>query len=231
MKVLHLLASGGTGGIETLMKEYGTYSKNDNIFLFIWNSGITTEEMKNDNLNVIELHSSKKDLLGPWRRICRICKDNKVKTVVVHHASPVAHFYLMLLKKKFPNIKTVAYAHGTAENMRGGSKNRGLVLRRWLIKKSLQKADSVVAISYSVKESLIRCYRVPASKISVIYNGVDIHKMSTELHSMHNPIEIVYVGRLIEQKGVQITLKALSMLPEKLKWHFLLLEMVSIVLI
>lgn len=220
MRVLHLLAAGGTGGIETLNKDYGVFSKIENIFIFIWGSGATTEEMKESGLNVIELHASKKDLFGPWKSICKVCKDKGIDVVVVHHASPIAHLYLMLLKKKYPKIKTIAYAHGNAEDMRGGSGKRGLTLRRWLIKKSLQKADHVMAISYSVKDSLIKCYNVLSQKITVIYNGVDVHKMAAELHPKHNPIEIVYVGRLIKQKGVQVTLQALAMLPPTVKWHF-----------
>ena len=34
MKVLHILAGGEVGGIEVLCKEFGKYSKHDNIFLF-----------------------------------------------------------------------------------------------------------------------------------------------------------------------------------------------------
>lgn len=220
MRVLHLLAAGGTGGIETLIKDFGTFSKIENIFIFIWNSGATTDEMKEAGLNVIELHASKKDLFGPWKIICNVCKDKGIDAVVVHHDSPIAHLYLMLLKKIYPQIKTIAYAHCNAEDMRGGSGTRGLTLRRWLIRKSLQKADQVIAISYFVKDSLIKCHHVLSQKITVIYNGVDVNKMATELHPKHNPIEIVYVGRLIEQKGVQVILQALAMLPRTMKWHF-----------
>lgn len=104
--------------------------------------------------------------------------------------------------------------------MRGGSGNRFLALRRWLIQKSLQRADTVVAISHSVKDSLVQRYRVSADKIEVIYNGVDVKRMAACPHEHHEPAEIVYVGRLIEDKGVQVILKALSHLPSDAPWHF-----------
>lgn len=219
MSVLHLLASGGTGGIESLVKDYGVYSQNDNYFLFLWNGGITAEEMKAAGMQVLVLEASKKDLIGPWNRICALCKEHNIHTVVVHHASPVAHLYLLLLKKKFPGIQTVAYAHGCAEDMRGGAKKRGLKLRRFLIRQSLKKADRVIAISHAVRKSLIRYYGIPEESIVVIYNGTDCQKIKADFHPGHSPIQIVYVGRLIEQKGVQILLQALGQLADMSGWH------------
>ncbi|QHQ59960.1 glycosyltransferase [Anaerocolumna sedimenticola] len=220
MKFLHLLASGNTGGIETLCKDYGVFSNIDNRFIFPWNGGATTEEMKNANLNVIELKLSKKDLYGTLRAIYRVCKDEKIDAIVEHHTSPILLFYLVLLKKRFPQIKTVAYAHCNAGDMQGGNGNRGLTIKKWLIKKSFQKVDCVVAISRFVEESLIKQFHISADKITLIYNGVDVEKMATILHPKHSPAEIIYVGRLIEQKGVQVILKALKRLPEIVDWNF-----------
>lgn len=220
MKVLHLLASGGVGGIETLCKDYGQFSKNENIFLFIWKGGCTADEMKNSNQMVIELNASKKNILEPWKKICSVCAKERVEAVVVHHAAPIAHLYLLLLKKKFSGLRTIAYAHGNAENMRGGSGNKGLAVRRWLIKLSLQRADQVIAISHSVKISLERLYKVDGKKIRVVYNGVNVKKFAEIPHRKHDGTELIYVGRLIQGKGVQIILKALALQPEDLDIHF-----------
>lgn len=35
MNVLHLLASGGVGGIEVLCREYAKYSEHNNVFVFL----------------------------------------------------------------------------------------------------------------------------------------------------------------------------------------------------
>ncbi len=220
MKVLHLLAAGGTGGIETLCKDYGLFSQLENIFFFVWYGGATTDEMKQANLNVIELNSSKKDLVGVWKSIESVCRNEKIDVVVEHHTSPILHLYIMLLKKKFPHIKTVAYAHCNAEDMQGGSGDEGVFFKKRIIKSSFQKVDCVIAISNFVKESLIKQFHISSDKIVLIYNGVDFSKMATVLHLKHSPAEIVYVGRLIEQKGVQVILQALYQLSSELNWHF-----------
>lgn len=221
MKVLHLLASGSTGGIETLCKDYAMFSKLDNTFLFIWSTGCITDEMKKNKNNVVELHANKKNILGPLRNILRICKDRKIEAVVVHHAAPVAHLYLMIIKKIYPQITTIAYAHGNANDMRGGSSNRGILLRRKIIKKSLNKADRVIAISKSVKQSLMDVYNVQSDKINVIYNGVNVKKFDNNINQkVPDTLEIIYVGRLIKQKGVQNIIKVLSLLPKDIKYRF-----------
>ena len=47
MKIMHLLAAGGTGGIETLCKNYAKYSAHDNTFVIVWGKdGATYLEMR-----------------------------------------------------------------------------------------------------------------------------------------------------------------------------------------
>ena len=221
MKVLHLLASGDTGGIETLCRDYGMFSKLDNTFLFIWNAGCIAEEMKKNNNKVIELNANKKNVLGTLIKILHICKSKKIDAVVVHHDSPIAHLYLMIIKRIYKHIATFAYAHENAEDMKGGSgDSRGLLLRRLVIKKSLKKSDQVIAISKSVKKSLVNYFNIKEDKISIIYNGVNIDKFCNINKKKSEKLQIIYVGRLIKQKGVQNIIKVLSKLPNDFDYKF-----------
>lgn len=222
MSVLHILSGGTVGGIEVLCMEYGFRSQNENIFVLLWEKGTIAEEMKRAGLRVIMLNASKKDFVGTLRKLIGICNENNVCTAVVHHSAPMAHAYLMLLKLVFPGIKTIGYAHGHAQDMCPSNK-RFLTLRKMIISKSLKKADQVIAISNSVKKSCIHYFHTPSDKIKVVYNGIDTsqYKTKTDLN-IHKDLRIIYVGRLIKQKGVQNTLEALSYLPSEIQYSFLI---------
>lgn len=215
MKVLHLLSGGGIGGIETLCKNFSIYSKHDNIFVFLWTGGPIADEMRGMDRKVIFLNGDKKDFFGVYKKIFKICVREKIEVIIAHHADPISHYCLLRLKRNIPNVKTIAYAHGHAKDMCVYRHFWVKKIKYLVIKKSLRKADAVVAISNLVKESVVDFFDVNAQKISVIYNGVDIKKFVSNYGGVKcGAIKIIYVGRIIEQKGVQVTLRALSQLKD-----------------
>lgn len=220
MNILHILASGGTGGIETLCKDYAIHSNNKNIFVFLWKTGEIAEEMKKLGISTYCLQCSKKNILKSFHLLCDICKTNNIDSIVVHHAAPLAHIYMMRLKKKYPNIRTFAYAHGSAEDMCRHKQSKGLALRKRILKSSLNKADKTIAISEFVRISLIKYLGVSENKIKVIYNGVDTERFNCKIHNKDKTLELIYVGRLIEEKGVQNTIRALSTLDSYIDYCF-----------
>lgn len=78
-------------------------------------------------------------------------------------------------------------------------------------------ADKVAAVSrYQVKE-MVRLYRVPESKISVIYNGVDVNRYRRNpdrgeaLRSslgLTGKRVVLFVGRMVPKKGLQYLVEA-----------------------
>ena len=140
MKIMHLLAAGGTGGIETLCKNYAMYSAHDNTFVIIWGKdGATYLEMRKNGADVIQLNASKKRPLQTLRRIDAIRRERKIDTVVVHHGAPLSHLYLVLVKKKAGNhIWTITYAHGNAEVIYRIHDRRWRFLRKRVLKYTLQ---------------------------------------------------------------------------------------------
>lgn len=222
MKVLHLLAGGNIGGIEILMKDYARYSAHENHFIMIWGSnGAATELIKKQGCKVTELNSVGKTKLTNFKTIEQYCRTHDIEAVIVHHAAPLAHLYLMHLKHRIPEITTIAYAHGNAVCMYREEEKRGLKLRRAVLSYSLKRADLVVAISESVADSLVKLLYTPKEKIRVIYNGTDISvHHCIERTEPHDEVRMIFVGRLIEMKGVQLTLQALAQLKTEKFWHF-----------
>ena len=221
-KVLHILSAGNTGGIEVLCSDYAYFSKHENIFLFLWGGGYNAEKIRKMGKKVYILNASKKHFFALFRKIESICVKEKVAVVITHHSDIYAHICMMLLKQNNQNIKTIAYAHANAKDMSHADKIFRRIIKKKILKWSLSKSNRVIAVSESVKESVESILETPRNHVTVIYNGVDIDRFGCKTKLNEKCIQIVYVGRLIEEKGVQITLQALSMLSDELDYKFVI---------
>ncbi len=208
MNVLHFLAKGGTGGIENLVREYSAKSELTNYYVFFWGAGVNSDIMKKNGCNVIELPYSKTAVLKVYKELAGYVKKYSIDAIVTHHAAPAMWFYMILLKKKYSNIHTYLYAHANLKDILREDKIQSIVGKA-IFKKAYNLCDSVIAISESVKNSFLD-YGYSLDKIHVIYNGVDCSKFSPKISATDDAIHIVYVGRLIKQKGVDRLIKAIS---------------------
>lgn len=217
-KVLHLLVSGGIGGIEVLMKHYAADSSLENHFAFLWDGGPVAEQMQRRGFPVYILDIKKDGSLRTLQRIARLFKLERFDAVVSHHRAPFLKLILLWLKANFPDVRTFAYAHSNARDICESSREKGLLLRIFIHKLAYLTADGVIAISRSVKDSLINYLSIPSGKIRVIYNGISI---PAEFPLRSAPgARLLYAGRLVPEKGVQITLRALHLLEDDLPFTF-----------
>lgn len=110
---------------------------------------------------------------------------------------------------------------GEAEAIRGepysrlNANEKFLVSFNWFLRffeeGMLARARKIIAVSHFTKRELINYYKIPAGKIQVIHNGVDINKfkpaadkrkVKAELGFNPDDIAIVSVGRLYARKGL-----------------------------
>ncbi len=110
---------------------------------------------------------------------------------------------------------------GEAEAIRGepymrlNANEKFLVSFNWFLRffeeGMLHRARKIIAVSDFTKWELTNYYKIPAHKIKVIHNGVDIHKfqppadkrkIKAELGFNPDDIAIVSVGRLYARKGL-----------------------------
>ncbi len=95
--------------------------------------------------------------------------------------------------------------------------------------KHMKKVDQIIAVSQSVKEAVVKEYRVDASKVSVVYNGIEVNKFQVaseeEKMNLRNNLGIapkdlvlLYVGRVIAEKGLQDVVQVLPQLPTSVKF-------------
>lgn len=143
------------------------------------------------------------------------------------HMCHMPDVYLKLFTRL--NLPTVVTIHGTIQMLRdhaiiardlfhdleSGEKS---ILYFYPVISQLQqlyvkKVSRFIAVSQKTKELAIEHLGVDPDKISLVYNGVDIdlfHTPSeTELLTRYSKPTIVYVGRIISKKGIDILIKAM----------------------
>lgn len=219
MKTVHILFTCDIGGIEVLCRDYAKYSKKENMFLVIKGKGLIAKEIKELGGNVLELEAEKVGALSVLRTAIKICTGDDVACIVTHHEAPISNVIMGISKILNPHVMTVAYAHSAAEDML--MKNGGLkaAVSNVILKCSMRFADRIVAISEFVKRTVIRDFKVSEQKIYVVYNGTELTNSAYNGSEQHDKRNLIYVGRLIREKGVQNTLKALSEINKSYNYH------------
>lgn len=87
--------------------------------------------------------------------------------------------------------------------------------RQWLLRRDIVASDSVMVLTRSVSESLKKKYRYPADRIFLSAHGhfgdgngeVEARKMPTD-----RPLRLLFFGRILEYKGLDLMLAALQLL-------------------
>lgn len=214
MKVLHLLYAGGTGGIEKLCKDIGLKSTQDeNVFWFVHEGGNICEEMQREKLDVIKTGYGNKDILAVYRQIKLEVKERQIDSIVVHHPAPLLWLALRLYLVKKSRAKVIVYAHNSYEEIIKRSRKKAVMYNGLL-----RKCEHVIAISEYVKSTFSHVKGLTAEKISVAYNGVDTESYRTERSEEHSgTVSLLYVGRLIPEKGVDKLLHAMALMKYKEK--------------
>lgn len=207
MQVLHLLARGGIGGIESLCVDIAKYSDDINHFYFLWGGGSNAELIKQYTPNVVIRKFKNTSFIHEYRAFKDYIVNNSIDCIVVQGMSPMMLIFVRILKKCKPQVKSVLYLHANAED---------LFQRKWvgkLFSIVYNSADGCIAISKSVKDSVKNiCKR---NIVRVIYNGTDCNKfLYKDKVFEHSKIKMIFVGRLIKKKGLDLLINALSLISE-----------------
>lgn len=218
MKVIHLLLTGEPGGIEVLAQTIGLHSENENIMYFVFRGGAIADSMRNFGIPVVIAHTPRFKWKKKIGEFVRFCSEEKVDVIVNHMYSPVACCYVYALKRKLPHIKVLSYWHcDERTNVKG---IKGKLLYRLLVRAMQRCCDKVIAISEFVKQAGIEAYGTPDDKIEVIYNSIDLNRFSvSEQRSASGTMELIFVGRLVPEKGVHLLLEALAKLSGQIDVH------------
>lgn len=212
MKILHLLYAGGTGGIEKLCKDIGLKSTQDeNVFWFVHEGGNICEEMQHEKLEVIKTHYENRNIFPLYRQLKEEVTTRQIDIIVVHHPAPLLWLALHLYLMKKERAGVIVYAHNSYGEIIKRSRKKALIYNGLL-----RKCGHVIAISEYVKSTFSHVRGLSSDKISVVYNGVDVTTYRTERSKTHGgAVSLLYVGRLIPEKGVDKLLHAMALMKYK----------------
>jgi glycosyltransferase involved in cell wall biosynthesis len=133
----------------------------------------------------------------------------KVEFDVVHghcyHALPM-HFSVLAKRRK---LVLSTHFHGVGHS---AFRNSLIKFLKPFGKKTLKEADWIVAVSEYEKNLLIRHFKLNPEKIVVIPAGVDLEEFKGVKRRERGFRSLLYVGRLVEYKGMQYLIEVLPYL-------------------
>ncbi|MCX5784852.1 MAG: glycogen synthase [Elusimicrobia bacterium] len=147
----------------------------------------------------------------------QFCKNNTADIVHCHTwYTNLGGFFAKVLH----NIPFVMTTH-SLEPLRPWKREqlgRAYDLSSWIEENAVRSADAVIAVSQGMKDDILSCYDVPASKIHVIHNGIDLaeYRRSNSVKALRrwgvNPDKpyVLFVGRITRQKGIIHLVNAIS---------------------
>lgn len=163
-----------------------------------------------------------------WRayRVARFLRKNISSAFDVIHAEAPALALGVLWasrsNKGLRNVPLVTTGHGT--NLPEADADAKVNLRQRLRianarlvlpvdRKAFQQSNVVISVSEFQRRELAALYGVPAEKIAVIHNGIDVRRYRAGIRtsSSFGP-RLLFVGRLVPKKGVQHLLRALPLI-------------------
>ncbi|MCI9439436.1 MAG: glycosyltransferase [Lachnospiraceae bacterium] len=218
-KILNLLYAGEIGGIEVLCENIGLRAEYPNTFCFIFGEGKIYDEMIAKHLNVISLaeQGKKKLTLRKIRELAEEAEKNDI--IVTHHANISLQLVYFLLRHIARNRYFVMVAHscfdkGVYFTYSDRWKNR---LFEWLLKSNLKNSDGILFVSEAGRQSYTQYFNFDMRKTRVIYNGVPIRNRPLEppIVSKNTVFHLLYIGRLVEGKGVQVLIDAIRQMVDQ----------------
>ncbi len=217
MKVLHIIDSLGLGGAQTVVKGiFEAQKENEDIFLFALRKRDITTEIKHKNVCIFDSRS--RYSFAPIFALRKLIQKEKIDIIQCHlYRSNV--FGIILKTIWFPHVKLIVHEHG-------GIFEDGM-LYRLILNLNQKKVDCFIAISKSVQKALMRYAHVNESKITLLYNFVDLNTFSSKNVSWHIGVErtklgissenfiVGFAGRLVERKGWREFVEAARLLSQR----------------
>lgn len=210
MDILHLARTMGQGGAEKIIFQLATGCNTfENKIVIASCGGVYEQTLEQEGIHhyrIQDLECKKPHvILQTLATLLRVIKEEDIQIVHSHHR--MAAFYARILKMFKPKLKLVYTAHNVFYDK---AKLTSLAL----------KHTNIVAVGESVKKNLAEEFLVDEDRIKTIFNAVDIQNTDWEHPQLKQLKEegcmlIGMIGRLSEQKGVDVFIHAIELLVKK----------------
>lgn len=206
MNVLHLYTDLSlTSGITRVIKDIITFGNNTDInYKVAALNGDAIPVFRKEGIDVLKMQyrANISGFFPLFFFLLNYCKKNKIDVIHSHHR------YFDLVSSAlslFMNVRTITTVHSIVKGKRFLS----------------YTSQTFVAVSNAVRLHLINYFHVDPSKICIIYNSVDSHviegagdyqELRNKMGINENVKVLSFIGRLDEEKGVDILIYALARL-------------------
>ena len=214
LNILHISRTMGQGGAEKIVYQLASEFQNRGGKICVASvGGFYVDRLERQGILHYEIDDleikSPQVIFRTFFKLYKILKFQKVEIIHTHHR--MAALYASILKIVFPHIKLIYTAHNVFNNKK--------ILTRLALKNTC-----IVAVGGNVKENLTRYFTIRPEQISVIYNAVypeSIPRASRNLQLDELKKQGFYlvglIGRLCEQKGIDIFLYMIAEIKKKRK--------------
>lgn len=209
-KIIHLLWVGGVGGIEKLCLTIGICNPNVHEFWLVHEGGIMYEQMVDKGLQVRLFNYKNQNVIRLCKQVKR--RESDIEAVIIHHDATMVWCSALILKAMHLAPPIYIYAHCAYSDFID-SKGKKMVFHYAAL-----SCDGIIAISDSVKKSILKHENIKSEKIVIVYNGIDLKKFTMSANSKKQFV-ITFVGRLIYQKGIQLLIEALNEINNEIKYE------------
>lgn len=215
--VCHVIHALGVGGAEMLVDVMVRQLHTDYrcVVAVLDEVGVLGEQLRADGFVVEHLHRQPGIDRGCARRLDAFARSHNVDLLHAHQYTP---FFQAMLSRGLMGRRPVLLTEHGRHVPDLPSRKRSLVNRLLL-----RKQDRLIGCGGAVRQALIDNEGLPAQRVDVIYNGVDLDAFAAAGHDARNRIRrefgwnddhfvMVQVARLHELKDHQTALQAIAQL-------------------
>lgn len=190
-KILHIIPRFTVGGAERLVLEYTKKCKNDKALVAVASVRGGGALLKEFSCPVA--------VGGVFSFV------KKWQPEIVHTHVFSADVFGYVLKRRFPDVRWISTQHNLEMH--------ASPWRKFFWRRILQRADEVVAVSETVAEFCESVWQLPRKKITVVPNAIPLDRFLSlppvRLLEPGGERRLITLGRLEEQKGYDLLLRAL----------------------
>ena len=216
MRVIHLLAPARVGGLERVVHTLSNGLAKEGVAVVVAEivggspcAPLTRSKGEPGGLELVSIPVAERAYIAERRAIRSLLRHVKPDILHTHGYRPDVLDSPVARALGIPTVTTV---HGFTG---GGFRNR---LYEWLQKRAFRRFDAVVAVSRSIAEAVLEA-GVNSEKIHLVRNAwhPDAELMSRdlarrELGLRHEEKVLGWVGRLTQEKGPEVMLRAMERL-------------------
>lgn len=210
VNILHISRTMGQGGAEKIVYQLATAGSAKGQHVTVASTGGKYVEMmeKVSHTKIYDLECKNPlVILKNLFSLAKIIKKQKIQIIHSHHR--MAACYAVILRMFFPKVRLVYTAHNVFYD------------KQKLTRLSLRNTK-IVAVGNSVRENLMKEFQIDEKQIETIYNSVEVSEAQKEFQlpeleqmKLKGYQLVGAVGRLSEQKGMDVFVKALQLVKQQ----------------